>query len=131
MSADLHLHIFDNSISKEHMRAFFSSTLGSRWAGMKSDIDWDDAYSAMHRTPSIWVGSVSWFDDSSIPEPVEEINEIVGEDLPEIDDELIEEIGKAFELDDTSRGFYEVNDKEKVVEWLKDWKGEQVFAISW
>ena len=110
MAADMHIHIFDN-ITEGDLANFFSNTLGSKWFNPRPAIDdrRDKAYEKVFSTPDIWIGEVSWlkaglFDDPEtfVPDPVGKINEVIGEDLPVITDELIDRIIEAFELENTT-----------------------------
>lgn len=87
-------------------------------------------------TPSIHIGEVSWlkaalFEDSDtfVPSSVMEISEIIGEDFPIIDDELISRIASALKLENTTS--YYINTDSSIIEFLKSYKGYPVFTISW
>lgn len=96
MSADLSIHVFEG-ITEEDLRMFFSSSLGSKYFDFKqTNEEWFDSYDKIASTPEIWVGEVSWlkaalFEDADtfIPNTIAKVTEIIGEDLPIIDDSLL------------------------------------------
>lgn len=137
MSADLHIHIF-KGITEDDLAAFFSNTIGSKWFDptlLRSRSV--DTFSIMLKTPSIWIGEVSWLkgmeesdEQDYVPDIVGSISELIGEELPEINDEFI---GKVCDLYHTAaaHGFYRTADKETVIEFFEAHKGQRVFTISW
>ena len=93
---------------------------------------------AVSNTPNVWVGEVSWlkaalFDDAEtfVPPAVQRIYEIVGEELPLIDDPFISKIEDA--LKSTNPTSYSVSEVEEspVIQFLRDHKGMRAFTISW
>lgn len=137
MAADMCIHIFQG-ITEDDLRIFFSNALGSKYFGTvaPSDEELDQAFHKIARTPNVWVGEVSWlkaalFEDEEkyIPTAIEQIHEIIGEDLPVIDDELIARIEQALRLPNKTR--YRVAKPEEVVEFLRKYKGERCFTVSW
>lgn len=103
-------------------------------------------YEKISQTENVWVGEVSWlkaalFEDSDtfVPDPIEKIVELIGENFPVIDDKFIEEIKKAMELPNNTakkdgvwggKG-YSLAGAEKILEFLNKWKGYSCFTISW
>jgi len=86
------------------------------------------------RTPNIWVGEVSWLADSLldgdyVPSFIQAVADIIGEDLPVIDEDLINRIKNAAKLKNTTR--YQLNDIGNIVEFLKEHYGEKIFTVSW
>jgi hypothetical protein len=100
-------------------------------------------WSRIANSPNIWIGEVSWlkaqlFDKPGqfIPEPVGHISDAIDEDMPVIDDDLIELIMEAFTLpNSTGHGdfkVFEVTDRgEKVREFLEEHRGKRCFTVSW
>lgn len=136
MSADLHIHIFEGVTEKDLAR-FFSNVLGSKHFNKYPDLSWDDPINdKIMETPNIWVGSVSWLkamilgdSEKYIPEPVNAIHELVGEDLPVIDDAFIDKADKAMKGE--NKTCYALGGAEDVLAFLREHKGKQVFTISW
>ena len=94
------------------------------------------------RTPSVWVGEVSWlkasiFEDEAatfIPGPVQAISDLIGEDLPILTPELREKILDALHGPNTTT--YAVADAAsakyaEVVAFLDKHMGERLFTVSW
>ena len=97
-------------------------------------------------TDNIWVGEVSWlkaalFEDreSFVPDVVNAVSDIVGRDLPVIDESMIAHIRAAFDLPNKTakpdgvwggRG-YALATVDDVVEFLEARIGCWVFTISW
>ena len=98
---------------------------------------WDECVEVFSKTSQIWVGSVSWLkagmsgdEKTYIPDVVNEIHKIIGEDFPIINEDLIGKIEAAYDkcVNKTS---YSVEKKEKVVDFLKEHMGEKACTISW
>jgi hypothetical protein len=136
MAADLHIHIL-KGIEESDLAAFNSNTLGSKYFNPRT-VDQTDfsIYDKIGDTPNVWVGEVSWlkaalFEDAAefVPSAVEAIHGFIGEDLPVIDDELIDKVASAFALANTTQ--YKLENDEKVIEFLRQHKGERAFTVSW
>lgn len=137
MGADLHIHVYEG-LTEGDLRNFFGHTLGSKYFSMfmQDHKRWEEAYTKISETNQMWIGSVSWLkaglfedEESFVPQTVGEISELIGEELPVLDDELIEKILNTFDLPNVTG--YSLNDKEKVREWLMQNKGKQIFTVSW
>lgn len=135
MSADLHIHVL-KGIDESVLAKLKSNTLDSKYFNPRPVSDYDPSiYARVSATPNIWIGSVSWLkaalfeSDDYIPDVVGAIDEIIGEDLPIIDDDLIAKISAAFELPNTTQ--YDIADASEVIKFLNQYRGEQVFTISW
>ena len=138
MSADLHIHVYEGLV-EDDLRLFFSHTIGSKWCGAHQSVSIEEDSKNMDKvggTPNVWVGGVSWLKaalfanpDKYIPSPVMQVNDIIGEDLPVIDDELIERISEALMLENTTG--YRVSSAGDVVLFLEEHRGKRVFTISW
>ena len=138
MAADLHIHIYDG-LTEDHMRIFFSNTMGSKWFNPVSfnNSRFDSKeYREVADSENIWVGEVSWLKaafledgDTFIPTTVQQVSEAVGEDLPEIDDDLIAKIMTAFAQENKTE--YALAKQEDLLHWLECNRGKKVFTISW
>ncbi len=138
MSADLHVHVM-TGVTEDELALFKCNTFGSRFFDMsryrEHDRMYDSLFSKMSDTPNEWVGEVSWLkagimgSDEYIPDPVQAVSDIVGEDLPVIDDEFIKKIADAMGLENSTT--YVVSTGGKLCEFLSKYKGERVFTISW
>ena len=149
MGADLHIHVFER-ITEDDLAIMKSSTLGSKYFNLKlDDMPWEEK-SKIHKrvgeTPNIWIGEVSWLkaalmedSDTFIPNTVRDISELIGEDLPVVDDEFIDKVVAAFEqLNNTKKedgvwsgSGYSLANPEEVRTFLEIHKGKKVFQISW
>jgi len=137
MAADLHIHIFEG-ITGDDLAMFFADSLGSKWFDPSrcDSISTREVYGKIGKTPNIWVGQVSWLKadfygdkETYVPETIADIWNMIGENLPVIDDALIAKIAAAF--DKPNKSCYKLNDKKKVLEFLKQHKGKQAFVVSW
>ena len=136
MAADLHIHVMDD-VTEDDLRMFFSNTLGSKWFDMTVKKSFDSPeYKRVMDSPSVWIGEVSWLkaglfedEDEFIPGPVEKVSEIVGEDLPVIDDEFIVKIEEA--LHEPNMTQYSTTKSREVLEFLDKYRGKRVFTVSW
>lgn len=136
MSADLHIHILDG-ITEDDLARFFSNTIGSKYFGRyrENADEFSGLYDKLSHTPSVWIGSVSWLkqaltgDDSYVPSTVEKISDLVGEDLPVLDDTLASEIMDAFKLENETS--YDLAKPDEVKRFLEMHKGKRVFTVSW
>lgn len=141
MSADLYIHVVTKDFTEEYYMAFESNNLGSKYFNPDFDKEFEkknncDLYELCSVTPSVWVGEVSWLkaalfedEESYIPEPVQKICSIIGEDFPVIDDDLIKKIQDA--MDCSNQTSYSLTNAQKVIDFLNEHKGEKVFTISW
>jgi hypothetical protein len=141
MGADLHLHVLTEKFTEDHCAAFKSNVIGSRFFKPGFDREFEkrnscDLFRLCSETPNVWIGEVSWlkaalFENSGdyIPKPVEEIHEIVDENFPVIDDELIERISNAMKYENAT--MYEMAKEKDVIDFLIMHKGEKIFYISW
>lgn len=139
MAADLHIHIKTDAITDDVLAAFFSNSLGSKWFSLRSARDtgkWEEAYETIANTPQVHVGEVSWLKaavledgDQFIPAPVASISQIIGEDMPTIDDELISKVAEALRLPNQTG--YEMTGENKILSFLAEHKGRQAFVVSW
>ena len=139
MAADLHIHVFEG-IEESDLRNFFRNTLGSKYFSPRPVGGYEGfsaAYDTIVNTPSVWVGEVSWlkaalFEDGEetfVPSPVQKIHELIGENLPVLDDKLEREILDALGLENVTS--YEVESVVKIHQFLRSHKGKQLFTVSW
>ena len=142
MGADLHIHVMTEDMTEEDFKYFFSHTLGSKWFTINRNYDTfgnDRGKLAMERvmnSPNVGIGEWSTlsalvYDDSKTfkPAPMQEVYDIIGESLPVIDDELIDRIKKAMQIENTTD--YLVRSGEEIVKFLEEHKGKRVFTVSW
>jgi len=134
MAADLQIHVADRSIEPVLAR-FNSNTLGSKYFSPRCGFD-DAAFEIIGETPSVWVGEVSWlkaalFGDAEafVPDPVAQVHEIIGEDLPVIDDALIARVTEALKAPNVTS--YSIATADEVIRFLTEHKGKCAFTVSW
>lgn len=131
-------------VDEGDLAIFFASTMGSKWFSWDTDNVPEEKRSITSRliveTPNVWVGEVSWlkgalFDnpDKFIPSAVEAVYDVIGEELPVIDDELIAKIHESLNLDNnTSYSVVDGSDVDNpVIKFLKEHKGLRCFTVSW
>ena len=137
MAADLHIHIVTDAITEEVLSEFFSSTIDSKWFKL-NPTPWNEReanFGVVADSPNIWVGAVSWLkaalfeDDKYVPSPIQQVNELIGEDLPVIDDEFIVSISAA--LASENKSTYRFCNPDDVLAFLEKYKGERCFTVSW
>lgn len=140
MSADMKIHVFEPPCTEDDLAVFFTSSLGSKHFGRRP-YPGNDAYfaasAAVGSTPSIWIGEVSWlkaalFDDAEafVPDTVQTIASLIGEELPVLDNELTSKILGAFEQPNQTD--YSLNAApEQLRTFLRTHTGKRVFTVSW
>lgn len=140
MAADLHVHVLEG-ITEDDLRIFFSNTLGSKHfspvtVGERNDYGPGSIYDRVGNSPNVWIGEVSWLKamlledgETFIPEPVQAVQELIGEDLPVLDDELQAKLLEA--LQRPNRTGYTVAARDDVVEFLTEHRGKKLFTVSW
>lgn len=139
MAADLHIHIFEG-ITEEDLRLFFTSSLGSKHFNMAEAAIQQRLGLQTHEkvgdTPNTWIGEVSWLKamiledpEEFVPTPVSIIHELIGEDLPILDSDLIYKIIDALDHENTT--MYRITRPEDVIGFLSGHEGKQVFTVSW
>jgi hypothetical protein len=143
MAADLYVHILTDDVSEDDMNIFFASSFGHERFDMKraavaqGDGSWHAAYDRISKTPQYHIGEVSWlkaalFGDSEsfIPPPVQAVAAAIGDDLPILDDPLIDSlIGAMTRGNPTAYA----TDKElgEFRAFLEEHRGKRVFTVSW
>lgn len=147
MAADLHIHSL-KGLSEDDIRCFNRNVMGSKYFAWGGSVNrcvstgkdtWEcDHHKRVTDSESVWVGAVSWLkaalfeDDASfIPEPVQKISEIIGEDLPVLDDELAGKIAGALDAPRATALSYSTPVSDDVQEWLAAHCGERLFTVSW
>lgn len=141
MAADLHIHVY-LGLDESDLKDFLCVVPGSKYFSMLAAVKvqrsgkWEKAFERIGATPNVWVGEVSWLKaavtgdaDAYVPAPVRAVFDIIGEDLPVIDDALIERIRAALDIETTLP--YAVAKAEDVVAFLEKYRGRQVFTVSW
>ena len=139
MAADLSIHIFEG-IDEKDLAKFNSHTLGSKYFDLSTSIspeDRSDLYKKIGNTPNVWIGEVSWLkailfengEGTFVPSTVQQIHDMIGEDLPTIDDKLISRIEDCFTFPNITE--YSIAKSKDVVDFLKKHKGKKVFTVSW
>ena len=58
-----------------------------------------------------------------------QIHDLIGEDCPVLDDELIQKIMDTFDLE--NKTLYKLTNPTEALSWLTMNKGRRVFTISW
>lgn len=136
MAADLHIHVYEG-IDESDMAQFFSNSMGSKWFNPVTNSTSQPGWERVAHTPGIWIGEVSWlkamlFEDNEkfVPNPVAEISELIGEDLPELTEELAQKIRFALQrANQTSYSIRSVDDKLEA--FFAEHMGKKLFTISW
>lgn len=143
MSADLHIHVHDGTITEENRRLFHQGDMGSKYCTSNQDHGekWDAAFRAYGATPNVWVGSVSWlkaalFEDeaSYVPPLVNRISDLIPNDDDggvEITDDLLAAVQAAFITQAENKTVYELAESNVVMDFLRQHKGKKAFVISW
>jgi len=130
MGADMHIHIVTDDVTPRMLSKF-----GAEWC--IADGEWHKAYEVISDTPQVWVGEVSWlkaalFDDKHayLPGAVERIAAIIpcSHSVP-ITNDLIEQVGKAFDIPNTTQ--YDLASRDQIVAFLNEHKGNEAFTVSW
>lgn len=128
MSVQVQLHVLDNGVTEADVIAQASMTLGSKyfsWAGVamgNSPGGLDPTMKIAERAPGVVVGDRSAFDGA---DDVSAVMEAVGEDFPEIDDDLTERVLKPL----LAAGNTET--AGKVDEFLHEHRGKRAFVVAW
>lgn len=141
MAADLHIHAMQG-VTEDDLACFFSTTLGSRWCrfpfgGRCGNSTNCSHWRAVIDSPDVWIGEVSWLkagltgDDSFVPEPVQAVHDLIGENLPVLDDDLKEKILRALGAQNRRAPHYDTTKDEGIVGWLDAHIGERLFTVSW
>lgn len=150
MAADLYIHVLTDEVTEEVLARFFNSTMGSKWFQnqpyKEAELNWREDYKLVGGSPKIWVGEVSWLKaalfedgDSYIPSAVATVSDLIGEELPIVDDDLIAGVRQAFDLPNNtakeggvmSGQGYHLAKADEVVAFLEQHKGKRVFTVSW
>jgi hypothetical protein len=143
MSAELCIHVMTDDLTEEEVKILLGGSLGSKWFDWQA-MAWNQRtgrYDAVMRkvseTPHVVVGDVSWLkaalfeggEDEFVPDTIGAVASIIGEDLPVLDEDLVNRIIGAYEL--PNRTNYELAAPEPVVEFLRAHQGQRIFTVSW
>jgi|ERR1051326_1026516 hypothetical protein len=125
MSAELHIHVKTVTVSEEALATFFATDGSSRKYVAIGEftpfrISPERAYDIIAETPHVWVGKECF---------LEALIKAIGDELPVIDDELIEKITSATAED--GRTLYELGRATDVLTFLNEHKGERIFTVCW
>jgi len=140
MSADLYIHVLTPPCTEDDLAVFNSNTMGSKWFNPRPVSDWEGeqpVYERVGGTPKIWIGEVSWLKaglfenpDKYVPDAVAAITDLIGEDLPVLDDELAKKILGTF--DAPNRTNYSLSGASAELRgFLEQWRGQRLFCVSW
>lgn len=141
MAADMHLHAFaEGEFTEEDLHIFFAHTLGSKHfdLGFKfTRAQEENVFEKVTALPSVWIGEVSWLkamltgDQAEyVPELVQLIADLVGEELPVIDRKFCAKVKQAFRAAAPS-GNYDTARYREVAKFLRVNQGKRVFCVSW
>jgi hypothetical protein len=97
------------------------------------------------KTESVWVGEFSWLkaalhnaDELYVPDFVKLVQDAIDEDLPQIDDQLIDKIrqgrtlpNKTVHPDVMDGKGYSLEKVREVVSFLSEHRGKRAFTIGW
>lgn len=139
MAADLYIHSAEG-LTERDLNCFFGTTVESKYFGEPS-CPWQADNECVHwkrvmSTESVWIGEVSWLKqaflgDTYVPESVEAVRTIIGEDLPILDEQLRQRILEAIQRPNESAPQYNIADPSNVDLWLQRHMGDRLFTVSW
>ncbi len=122
------------------MRCFFSNHLGSRYFSLGNRCPAHTEcghWKLISESDSVWIGEVSWLkagltgDDTYIPEPVESVHSLIGENLPVLDAELWDKVMTAVGVPNARAAHYDTEGGIPVALWLDEHMGCRLFTVSW
>jgi hypothetical protein len=133
MSADLHIHVMEG-IDEATLAAFFSNHIGSKHFRRCSQVEKDEAYEKVAKTPAVWIGEVSWLcavllGGNYVPPTVSVVRALIGESLPVLDERLEDRLLDALTLDNPTD--YRIAEQEQVASFLAAHRGKRLFTVSW
>jgi len=140
MSADLHIHAMTPDVTEADLAAFSANTLGSKhfrpFAARYDFATHIALFTKISNTPNVWIGEVSWLKaavmndpDAFIPSAVQRVHDLIGEDLPVLDNALAANLLAAIPALNTTG--YRVVDVETLRDWLAQHLGLRLFQVSW
>lgn len=139
MAADLSIHVM-LGVTEDDLRCFNANTLGSKYFnlnGPKCRKAYDCRhYRAVVDSPQVWVGEVSFLKamlledtETYVPSVVQKVVNLIAEEQPVIDDDLIAGVRAAFE--NPNETAYSVANVDEVITFLELHRGKQIFYVSW
>mgnify|MGYP001575725768 CR=1 FL=1 len=143
MSADLHIHVIDNGVTEQDVKIILhSSSIASKYFSGFGDSPFtrEQATESLDRVATssqIWVGEVSWLkaalldggSEEYIPNVVEHVQRVIGEDFPTVTEELIAALCSGFAMPNTTH--YSTSAWEEIEAFLREHMGKQLFTVSW
>lgn len=143
MAADFELHVITCDQDIVDYRLGMSTTIGSKYENIVPGVDYVknpdrnvlDAKTRLEKTPGVWLGNLSWIKDNLtgeagyVPSALGKIDELVGEEFPLIDEQLINQIEYILK-NETNDTTYHVTESDVVVDFLKQHVGKPVFSLT-
>lgn len=152
MAADLYIHAMGDGMHEHDLACFNAHTLGSKHFSLTGgngcryphDTESASRYDCQHRervtaSDAVWIGEVSWLKamltedgEAYIPDVVQQVYDLVGKDLPVLDEELAAKIMAALGAGNTT-GYDTASGRKagEVREWLGTHMGQRLFTVSW
>lgn len=136
MATEFRIHVLTDVFTKEHLAAMCSNHLGSKYddpdpfgrAKEKFEIEHNcSLYDLALKTPYVLMGSGPGMNPHNA---IDVVADLIGEDLPVIDDALIAKIEEALHAKDENP-YWTLTPFDEVMAFLEQYKGERVFTILW
>lgn len=136
MATEFRIHVLTDVFTEAHLAAIFSNHLGSKYedpdpfSGAKERFQVEHScslYDMALKTPYVLVGRGPGMNHHNA---IDAVIDVIGEDLPVIDDVLIARIREALNMRDENP-YWTLAPFDEVTAFLKRNKGERVFTILW
>ena len=140
MAASLHLYAYvDGDLTEEDFKQLFCNVFGSKYFNLSrcpsAMKQMEFMEKLLAKLPAIWVGEVSWLknlffgDYQFVPNICLEIYNLVQEDRPVVNEELIAKVRKIFESNPVAAA-YSTADCKDIVDFLEENLGRRLFTFS-
>ena len=138
MAADLCIHVKTGWVTDDVWKMFMEECPDDLFNTPDEYFDKkDSALEIIRNTPQCWVGEVSWLkaalfnnEEEFVPSPVGRISELIPYwTTVRVTEELIEQVDKAFDLVNSTT--YNLVQREKIIDFLRENFDKEVFTVSW
>lgn len=132
MPTDLYIHALTEDFTEEHYKAINQGTVCSKYFQYQSDnVTYEEAFEILKLAPAVWAGQVR-IGDYQISE-VFKIEDIIGENFPTVDGDLMDKIKAVFEANapNDSEMSSRLALPQSVLGFLGEQWGNKVFTARW
>lgn len=145
MAVDFQMHVALSDQDIKDYKIAHADTIGSKYENINLNMTVEEAelhrqcilesFMRLDSRPGIHLGTLSWLkfgltgDDQYTPGALVQISELIGEDFPIIDEELIEKIEHILDTVPNLTTYFVIG-SEPVVKFMRKYIGKRVYTLT-